>query len=143
MQIIRARRLLWIILLLLGSSTVVALILYALRQNINFFYTPTQVITGEAPLQTRIRIGGMVVKNSLEKGPNLEIHFLLTDFKEKVRVEYRGLLPDLFKEGQGVVALGELKNGQIFHADEILAKHDENYMPPEIKELQQAKIGVN
>lgn len=132
MNATRKKRLLWVCLLILSSGSIVSLVLYALRQNINLFYTPSQIISGEAPLSRRIRLGGMVEKDSLQRGQNLEISFRVTDFKENIKVEYRGILPDLFREGQGVVALGQLKSNQIFVADEILAKHDENYMPPEV-----------
>lgn len=135
----RQRRLLYILLLLLGSSVVLGLILFALRQNINLFYTPTQMMLGEAPIQRRIRMGGIVEKNTVRRGSNLEISFFLSDLKEKVKVEYRGILPDLFREGQGIVASGQLNADKVFVADEILAKHDENYMPPEVAGMMKVK----
>ncbi len=137
----RKRRLWFVLILLLGSGLIVSLILYALKQNINLFYTPSQIISGEAALQHRIRIGGMVEKNTLERGNHLEVSFFVTDFKEKIKVEYKGILPDLFKEGQGIVATGQLKPNCVFVADEILAKHDENYMPPEVANM--LEDGVN
>jgi cytochrome c-type biogenesis protein CcmE len=111
-----------------------ALILYALRQNISLFYTPTQVALGEVPLQRPIRVGGMVEKGSIvraEKG--LGVLFKITDYKKTITVAYTGILPDLFREGQGIVAEGEVCAGQTFQASRVLAKHDANYMPPEVK----------
>jgi cytochrome c-type biogenesis protein CcmE len=97
-----------------------------------FFFDPSQVVAGQAPEGERFRLGGMVAKGSLEKTPGtLDIKFLVTDFRHTVPVSYSGMLPDLFREGQGVVAHGRLKEG-MFVADQILAKHDEKYMPPEV-----------
>jgi cytochrome c-type biogenesis protein CcmE len=104
----------------------------AFRGNVMFFFDPTQIAAGEAPSDKRFRLGGMVEKGSVQKTPGtLDIRFLVTDFKNTVAVSYSGLLPDLFREGQGVVAHGRMQNGT-FVADEILAKHDEKYMPPEV-----------
>ena len=104
----------------------------AFRSNVMFFFDPTQIAAGEAPTDKRFRLGGMVEKGSVQKTPGtLDIHFLVTDFKHTVAVSYSGILPDLFREGQGVVAHGRMQNGT-FVADEILAKHDEKYMPPEV-----------
>lgn len=136
---VRKRRLIFLLILLFCSSLIVALVLYALRQNIHLFYTPSQAIIGEAPLHQRIRMGGMVKENTLEHGDNLQVRFMVTDLKEKITVEYRGILPDLFKEGQGVVATGQLRQKTLFVADEILAKHDENYMPPEVAHILKDK----
>jgi cytochrome c-type biogenesis protein CcmE len=112
----------------------VALILYALRQNISLFYTPSQVHQGQVPKAQRVRIGGMVQKGSLHRsGQGLEVHFVITDTKQSVEVLYSGILPDLFREGQGVVVEGELRNTKQFQAKQVLAKHDANYMPPEVK----------
>lgn len=116
-------------------SIVTGLVLYTLRQNISLFYTPTQIVEGQAPKGHRIRLGGMVVKNSILRTANdLSVKFQLTDFKQTVTVSYRGILPDLFREGQGIVALGELVDNHHFKAAEVLAKHDANYMPPEVKD---------
>ena len=110
-----------------------ALILYALRQNISLFYTPSQVASGEAPINKAIRIGGMVEKGSVVRAEQgLQVVFKVTDFKQSVTVTYTGILPDLFREGQGIVAEGALQ-GQQFQASRVLAKHDANYMPPEVK----------
>ena len=104
----------------------------AFRSNVMFFFDPTQIAAGEAPADKRFRLGGMVEKGSVQKtAGTLDIHFLVTDFKHTVPVSYSGILPDLFREGQGVVAHGRMRNGT-FVADEILAKHDEKYMPPEV-----------
>lgn len=112
------------------------LVLYALRQNISLFFSPDQLLQGKAPLNRSIRVGGMVVAGSIHRNAqSLNVQFDITDYKHTVHVSYQGILPDLFREGQGVVAQGvyhpEL---QQFNAVEILAKHDENYMPPEVKE---------
>jgi cytochrome c-type biogenesis protein CcmE len=115
------------VLALLGLAT--ALVLRSFEQNLVFFFTPTQLANGEAPAAQRLRLGGMVVKGSLQReGSN--VHFDVTDGKRQVAVRYVGLLPDLFQEGKGVVAQGKFGDGR-FVADEVLAKHDENYMPPE------------
>lgn len=104
----------------------------AFRSNVMFFFDPSQIAAGEAPVGERFRLGGMVEKNSLQKTPGtLDMQFVVTDFKNSVRVKYSGLVPDLFREGQGVVAHGRMNSGT-FVADEILAKHDEKYMPPEV-----------
>jgi len=107
-----------------------AFILNAFQSNLVFFFTPTQVYKGEAPKGKAFRVGGMVKEGSLIKdGENVK--FVVTDFAHEVPVAYKGILPDLFKEGKGVVAQGKLSDGQLFAAAEVLAKHDENYMPPE------------
>lgn len=130
------QRKLTLLLFILSVITVAAfLVMYALRQNISLFYTPTQVIKGEAAGHSSIRLGGMVVKNSIIRAPNdLSVQFKLTDFNETIVVNYRGILPDLFREGQGIVATGNAIDPQHFNATEILAKHDANYMPPEVKD---------
>lgn len=134
MNPVRKRKLGFLILLLLVLGAVAFLVLYALRQNINLFYTPIQIAQGEAPVGHRIRIGGMVVKNSIQRSPNsLDVRFQVTDFHATLPVLYHGILPDLFREGQGIVAMGELGSNQEFVAQEVLAKHDANYMPPELK----------
>ncbi|MEO6698707.1 MAG: cytochrome c maturation protein CcmE [Paraperlucidibaca sp.] len=134
----RRRRLLWIVLLLLGLAAVVALASYALRQNINLFYTPSQLAAHEAPEGRRIQVGGLVVQGSVQRSPDsLAVRFMLSDLKATVPVQFTGILPDLFREGQGIVANGEWLNGEVV-ADEVLAKHDENYMPPRVKEAIEA-----
>jgi cytochrome c-type biogenesis protein CcmE len=110
-----------------------ALVLTAFQKNIVFFFTPTQVAANEAPQGRSFRIGGMVVPGSVKR-EGVEVRFLVTDTAKEIPVQYRGALPDLFREGKGVVAQGQLGADGIFRASEVLAKHDENYMPPEAKE---------
>ena len=120
--------------LVVGVGVAVALILMALSENINHFYDPSQVVAGEAPQNHTFRIGGMVVDGSVQRDEgSLKVRFDLTDYKEQVTVSYEGILPDLFREGQGIVAIGKLSNN-LFVAEEVLAKHDENYMPAEVKQ---------
>lgn len=128
----RKRKLIVLLSGLIGISVALGLILYALRAQSDYFYTPAQIASGAAPNDQRIRAGGMVVKGSLIKSTDsLNVRFQITDFKSIVDVEYTGILPDLFKEGSGVVGTGKLHNG-VFVAEEILAKHDEKYMPPDV-----------
>jgi cytochrome c-type biogenesis protein CcmE len=112
----------------------------ALNENINLFYSPTQVAAGEAPRGHTFRLGGLVAEGSLKREANegLTVNFEITDSAESITVAYTGILPDLFREGQGIVALGKLDNNGLFVADEVLAKHDENYMPPEVAEALEA-----
>lgn len=143
----RKKRLFIILGLLAGLGVAVGLALSALQENINLFYTPTQIANGEAPLDTRIRAGGMVEKGSLQRSSDsLDVRFVVTDFNKSVPITYRGILPDLFREGQGIVALGKLNAEGVVVADEVLAKHDEKYMPPEVskalKESGQAASGA-
>lgn len=134
MNPVRKRKLLVLLFIASILSLVTALVLYALKQNINLFYTPTEVVEGKASLNRTIRLGGMVVKGSIVRAKNdLGVQFQLTDFKQTLTVSYHGILPDLFREGQGIVALGKLSNNRHFKAEEVLAKHDANYMPPEVK----------
>lgn len=129
----RKKRLALILALVAGVAVAVGLALSALQQNINLFYTPTQIANGEAPIGARIRAGGMVEQGSLQRsGDSLDVRFVVTDFQQKVTITYRGILPDLFREGQGIVALGRLNEAGVVVADEVLAKHDEKYMPPEV-----------
>jgi cytochrome c-type biogenesis protein CcmE len=108
------------------------LVLSAFQKNLVFFFTPTQIAAGEAPKGTNFRMGGMVEKGSLKRQPDgVTVAFVVTDNVQRVNVNYRGSLPDLFKEGKGVVAQGKLGSDKLFLADEVLAKHDENYMPPD------------
>lgn len=131
----RKKKLIYLLSVLSVLLVALLLILYALRQNISLFYTPEQISKHEVPENALVRIGGMVVKGSLARSDkSLESSFELTDFKAKVLVKYNGVLPTLFREGQGIVARGKLNQKNIFIAEEVLAKHDENYMPPEIKE---------
>lgn len=117
-------------------ALVVACVLYALRQNISLFYAPQDIARGKAPLHHTIRVGGMVVKGSIVHAKNdLGVRFKLTDYQHTIVVSYQGILPDLFREGQGIVAQGELQDTKRFNASLVLAKHDENYMPPEIRSM--------
>lgn len=128
----RLQVILFAVCVLMAASGIV---LYALRQNINLFYTPSQLVNGEAPHHTLVRLGGMVVKGSVKHDPNsLRVDFILSDFKQTQRVTFSGVLPTLFREGQGIVAQGRLENNGVFVATEVLAKHDENYMPPTLKQ---------
>ena len=117
------------------SSVTIGLIAYALSGNINLFYSPSQVAAGEAPIDRQMRVGGMVVEGSVRRASDrLETRFDVTDFVHSVTVTYDGILPDLFAEGEGVVATGKLGANGVVTASEVLAKHDENYMPPEVAE---------
>lgn len=141
----RKSRITVVLFVLLGLSIACALILYALRQNIDLFYTPTEVIYGKnndantkPQVGQRIRIGGMVVEGSVQRDPqSLKVRFDLNDIGPAVSVEYEGILPDLFREGQGIVAQGILITPTLLQANEVLAKHDENYVPPELGEQMQ------
>jgi cytochrome c-type biogenesis protein CcmE len=127
--------------ILAGVSIAGAFALTAMRENVMFFFDPSQVASGAAPAGERFRLGGMVSEGSVKRAPgSLEVNFTVTDFKHTVPVIYSGVLPDLFREGQGVVAHGRLKDG-VFVADEVLAKHDENYMPPEVAKAIKSKHG--
>mgnify|MGYP001037782713 CR=1 FL=1 len=131
----RKKRLLIVISIVVSVSVAVGLTMYALSQNINLFYSPTQIANGEAPQNTRIRAGGMVVEGSVKRDSDtLRVQFEVTDYEHKVPVVYSGILPDLFREGQGIVAQGDLDSTGTLQAVEVLAKHDENYMPPEVAE---------
>jgi cytochrome c-type biogenesis protein CcmE len=110
----------------------VGLVLFALRDTIVFFHTPKEVIEKQIPPGKRIRLGGLVAEGSLKRGEGLTVSFAITDTAKTIPVSYTGILPDLFREGQGVVAEGKLDALGRFHADTVLAKHDENYMPPEV-----------
>jgi len=124
-------------LILIGSSLGVlafaaALVLSALKDSIVFFNSPTDIAEKHLPAGTRIRVGGLVKPGSLQRGDNLQVRFEVTDGKSDVPVRYQGIVPDLFREGQGVVAEGKIESGGIFVADTVLAKHDERYMPKEV-----------
>lgn len=134
MHPVRRKKLMKLIAPVIVLGLVVSLVLYALRQNISLFYTPTQIFAGEAPKARLIHVGGRVVPGSVIRGEDFNIQFKLTDTNQEVMVEYKGFLPDLFREGQGIVTEGELLNNGRFKASQVLAKHDENYMSPEVKE---------
>ncbi len=126
----------------IGIAT--ALILNAFQGNIVFFFSPSQIIAKEAPLERTFRLGGMVEKGSLHREDDgLTMHFVVTDMVNKINVVYKGIAPDLFREGKGVVAQGKLGENGVFQAAEVLAKHDENYMPPEVtKAMNDAKASI-
>ena len=130
----RTRRFAWIAAGLAALGVAAALVLNAFQSNLVLFFTPTQVVAREAPQGRAFRIGGLVEAGSLKREPDsLTVRFRVTDTAQTIPVSYTGLLPDLFKEGKGVVAQGTLGPDGVFHATEVLAKHDENYMPPEAK----------
>ncbi len=132
-----------ILVLLIGVCTTVGLVLYALNQNMDLFYTPTELVHGKpdgskAEVGQRLRVGGMVVRGSVVRAPDsLKITFKLADVGPHISVEYEGILPDLFREGQGIVAQGVLKEDNTLEAFEILAKHDEDYVPSELAEAME------
>jgi len=123
-----------IVALILGIAMAIGLTLYALQQNINLFFTPSDLVQ-DAPKNQSIRMGGLVVPGSVVRSKtDLSVEFKLTDTKNEIKVHYTGILPDLFRENQGIVVLGKLQNDNSFIASEVLAKHDENYMPAEVVE---------
>ena len=131
----RHRRLLYVALGLMLLGVTAALVLNAFRSNLVFFFSPTQVADKEAPLNKTFRLGGLVEQGSLKRLPDgVTVSFVVTDTGKSIPVQYKGILPDLFREGKGVVAQGRLGSDGVFHAQEVLAKHDENYMPPEAAE---------
>ncbi len=133
MNPVRKKRLFIVLAIVAGVGIAVALALSALQQNINLFYTPTQIAAGEAPEGTRIRAGGLVEEGSVKRtNDSLSVAFRVTDGAQAITITYQGILPDLFREGQGIVALGRVNADGVLVADEVLAKHDENYMPPEV-----------
>jgi cytochrome c-type biogenesis protein CcmE len=134
MNRIRKQRLLVIVIVLAGLAITIGFALYALRQNIDLFYSPEQVVTGVAPVGQKMRVGGLVVKGSVKRNPEtLDVQFDLTDGAGTFTVYYHGILPDLFREGQGIVADGVLESPHTFRATQVLAKHDATYMPPGVK----------
>jgi len=137
----RKKRLFFIIFLIAGVTVAAGFAMYAFNQNLMFYFSPTDVKQGKAPVNKIFRMGGMVVEGTFKKEPkSLKVHFDLTDYEKTVSVEYEGILPDLFREGQGIISRGKLNEQGVFIAEEVLAKHDENYMPPEVAEsLKKAK----
>ncbi|WNK19496.1 cytochrome c maturation protein CcmE [Halomonas piscis] len=117
------------------AAVAVGLTLYALRSNINLFFSPVEIAEGNAPFERQIRAGGMVKEGTVARDPeSLNVEFTVTDYVGDLDVYFSGILPDLFREGQGVVVVGELQENGRFRADQVLARHDENYMPPEVAE---------
>jgi cytochrome c-type biogenesis protein CcmE len=136
----RKQRLIWVSLIVVLSSAAIGLVAFALRDNINLFYPPSDVVAGKAPVDRNIRLGGMVVEGSIERSDtSLTTEFWVTDYEASVAVRYTGILPDLFDEGQGVVAEGRLDEAGVLIASQVLAKHDENYMPPEVAAALEGK----
>ncbi len=132
----RKKRLFLITLMVAGVAVGVGLALKSLEENIMFFFTPTEVLAGKAPASKLFRMGGMVVDGSVDRpGDGLTVKFDLTDNEQQVTVRFAGILPDLFREGQGIIANGRLDDQGDFIAEEVLAKHDENYMPPELADM--------
>ncbi len=140
----RQKRFAYILLGLAVIGIAAALILNALRSNVAFYFTPTQIFNKEVPVNKAFRVGGLVEAGSLKReGDGLTVHFIVTDTARSIPVTYKGILPDLFREGKGVVAQGRME-ADTFRADEVLAKHDENYMPPAAKQaIEQAQKSKN
>ena len=131
MNPIRKKRMYSILFVILFSVSGISLILYSLNSNLDYFFTPTELKDRNIPADKRIKVGGMVLSGSVERISS-SIYFVITDYENTIKVEYEGIVPDLFKEDSGVVVLGNLRN-KILYAEEVLAKHDENYMPPNIE----------
>ncbi len=143
----RHKKLALIVVVVAGLGIAAALVLNAFQSNLVFFFSPTQVANGEAPTERAFRIGGLVEEGSIQRQPDgLSVHFVVTDTARTIPVVYTGILPDLFKEGKGVVAEGRLGGDGVFTATQVLAKHDENYMPPEaahaVEQAQKAQQTV-
>jgi cytochrome c-type biogenesis protein CcmE len=133
MRAARKKRLYLIVLMVMGIGIAVGFALSAFNQNLMYFYSPSEVLVGDAPKDHMFRVGGLVADGSVQRLANdLTVSFDVTDQLKSVTVEYTGILPDLFREGQGIIAHGKLRDDGVFVADEVLAKHDENYMPPEV-----------
>jgi cytochrome c-type biogenesis protein CcmE len=131
----RQKRMATVAAILVGVGIATAFALQAFNQNLLYYSSPTQIHAGEAPDARTIRVGGLVENGSVQRAPgSLEVTFTLTDFANTVGVSYTGVLPDLFREGQGIIARGSMRQDGVFVAQEVLAKHDENYMPPEVKD---------
>jgi cytochrome c-type biogenesis protein CcmE len=131
----RQKRMATVAAIIAGVGIAAAFALQAFNKNLLYYYSPTQISAGEAPSSRSFRVGGLVENGSVKREPgSLEVRFMLTDFNKEIGVSYTGVLPDLFREGQGVIARGKLGNDGRFVAEEVLAKHDENYMPPEVKQ---------
>ena len=131
----RQKRMATVAAIIAGVGIATAFALQAFNKNLLYYYSPTQISAGEAPSSRSFRVGGLVENGSVKRAPgSLEVHFTLTDYNKEIGVSYTGVLPDLFREGQGIIARGKLTDQNLFVAEEVLAKHDENYMPPEVKD---------
>ena len=144
MNKVRQKKLIWVMATLFGAIIAVVLVIYAVGQQTDYYFDPTAISQGKAPEDTRIRAGGMVVRGSVvrDSADPLNVKFKITDFKSTVPVTYKGILPDLFAEGSGMVATGSIE-GNTFVASEVLAKHDENYMPPEVAKSLKNQMPAN
>jgi len=135
----RKQRLTIIAVIVVGVGVATVLALNAFNENLMFFFAPSEVAAGDAPREHAFRLGGLVVPGSVRRETgSIDVKFDLTDNKDRVTVVYSGILPDLFREGQGIVSRGKLRDDGVFVADEVLAKHDENYMPPEVADALKA-----
>jgi cytochrome c-type biogenesis protein CcmE len=130
----RQQRMVAVATLLLGLGLAAALGFTAFRKNLMYFYTPSDLHGGAVPAGVKATLGGLVERGSVQRGEGLNVSFVLADCEQRIPVRYEGILPDLFREGQGIVATGALDEGRTFVATEVLAKHDENYMPPQLAE---------
>lgn len=140
MHPVRKQRLMIVLFIVFGASAAAGLVFYAISENMNLFYPPSDIKAGKAPYDKRMRVGGMVLEGSVHRAKDsLKVRFDVTDYEGVVTVEFEGILPDLFAENEGVVASGVLKKNGLFVADEVLAKHDENYMPPEVADTLKDK----
>ncbi|MDD2719969.1 MAG: cytochrome c maturation protein CcmE [Gallionella sp.] len=140
----RQKRFVYIIVAVAAIGLAVGLVLNALKDNVSLYFTPTQVYNKEAPEGRSFRIGGLVEAGSVKReADGLTVHFAITDLHKSLPVVYKGILPDLFKEGKGVVAQGKIEADGLMHASEVLAKHDENYMPPEAKDALDKAAAAN
>jgi cytochrome c-type biogenesis protein CcmE len=137
----RQQRMLGVAAIAVGLAIAAGLTLTAFRKNLMNFYTPTDLIAASAPAGAKLRLGGLVERGSVRRGDGLKVEFTLADCVNQVQVRYEGLLPDLFREGQGIVANGHMGDDRVFVADEVLAKHDENYMPPQVAKSMQTAQG--
>lgn len=135
MHPVRKQRLIIVLCIVAGASIAAGLVFFALNENMNLFYPPSDIAAGKAPVGKRIRVGGMVMEGSVRRDSNsLKVSFDITDYEKNTPVVFEGILPDLFSEGEGVVASGMMDENGVFQAEEVLAKHDENYMPPEVSD---------
>ena len=131
----RQKRMITVVAILAGVGIATVFALQSFQKNLLYYYSPSQIQAGEAPSTRSFRVGGLVENGSLKREPgSLEVRFILTDYAHQQSVSYTGVLPDLFREGQGVIARGKMGSDGMFVAEEVLAKHDENYMPPEVKD---------
>ncbi|MCF6234996.1 MAG: cytochrome c maturation protein CcmE [Gammaproteobacteria bacterium] len=137
----RHKRLIFVLAGLAGLAVAATLVFKALDSNLSYFFSPTEVAAGSAPKDSVFRLGGIVEVGSVQQtGEGLTVHFSVTDNANSIMISYTGILPDLFEEGQGVITQGKLGEGGLFYADEVLAKHDETYMPPEVADaLEESK----